>query len=124
MLAGNAEGHVKLYDINKTRTCAQTYVGHTKAIRDVAVSNDGKNFLTASFDKVIHYWDTETGKVLRTFKLKKYPFCVKFDPEATKQNIFLAGGANNKISQFDLSSGTKVLQYDQHLSTVNTITWI
>ena len=124
LMAGNAEGHVKLYDVHKNRTCAQTYVGHTKAIRDVEISKDGKNFLTASFDKVIHYWDTETGKVLRTFKLKKFTFCVKFDPESSKQNVFLAGGANNKITQFDLNSGTKVLQYDQHLSTVNTITWI
>jgi pre-mRNA-processing factor 17 len=41
----------------------RTYIGHTEAIKDVNFTNDGLNFLSAGFDKMVNYWDTETGKV-------------------------------------------------------------
>jgi len=46
----------------KNRTCAHTYIGHTKAIRDIQFTNDGKHFLSCAFDGQVHYWDTEYGK--------------------------------------------------------------
>lgn len=46
----------------KNRTCAHTYIGHTKAIRDIQFTNDGKHFLSCGFDGQVHYWDTEYGK--------------------------------------------------------------
>lgn len=89
----------------KNRTCAHTYIGHTKAVRDIQFTDDGKHFLSCGFDGQVHYWDTEYGKVLRTFKLKRIPFTMKFHP--TKQNSFLVGSNNKKILQFDLDTGTK-----------------
>lgn len=35
IMAGTAEGKVLLYDVIKDRSLAHTYVGHTKAVRDV-----------------------------------------------------------------------------------------
>jgi len=61
-LLGTPEGKVHLFDIVRTKTCARSYMGHTKAIRDVQFSHDGKHFLSASFDNKILYWDTEYGK--------------------------------------------------------------
>lgn len=51
-------GKVHLYDIVKNKTCAHTYYGHAKAIRDVQFSHDGKNFLSGGFDNKVLYWDT------------------------------------------------------------------
>ena len=62
--------------------------------------------------------------VLRTFKLKKLPFSVKFHPSSEKQNSFLCGSSNKKILQFDLNTGTKEMEYKSHLGTVNTITFL
>ena len=62
ILTGTPEGKVLLYDVIKNRSLAHTYVGHTKALRDVQFSNDGTHFLSCAFDGVVRYWDTEYGK--------------------------------------------------------------
>lgn len=53
-----------MWDINNTKDCVRTYVGHTQAIKDICFSNDGRHFLSAGYDKAIQYWDTEYGKVV------------------------------------------------------------
>ena len=57
-MSGNAEGKILLFDVISNRSLAHTYVGHSKAIRDVQFSNDGKHFLSCAFDGIVHYWDT------------------------------------------------------------------
>jgi pre-mRNA-processing factor 17 len=38
------------------------------------------HFLSGGYDKNVLYWDTEYGKVVKTFRIKKFPYCVKFCP--------------------------------------------
>ena len=59
----------------------RTYVGHSKAIRDVSFSNDGIKFFSAGYNKNIKYWDNETGKVISTFSTGKIPYVVKLNPD-------------------------------------------
>lgn len=58
ILTGTAEGKVLLFDVIKNRTLVHSYVGHTKAVRDIQFSNDGRYFLSCAFDGVVRYWDT------------------------------------------------------------------
>jgi pre-mRNA-processing factor 17 len=99
-------------------------MGHREAVRDVYFTNDGTHFLSAGYDKTIHYWDTETGKVVKSFFIKKFPYCVRFNPDEDKQHSFLVGSSNKKIGQYDLRTGNRTQQYDEHLGAVNTVTFI
>jgi len=80
LLSASHDSTVKIWDVLTHRKCLRTYMGHSKAVRDVCFSNDGRRFLSAGFDRVVQLWDTESGKVIRSFTTKKTPFCVKFHP--------------------------------------------
>ena len=41
--------------------------GHTEAVYAVAFTPDGKYVVTASFDKTLKVWETETGKEYKSF---------------------------------------------------------
>ena len=55
---------MQLWDIYHEGKCLRTYKGHMRAVRDITFSNDGRRFLTASFDHFMKLWDTETGASL------------------------------------------------------------
>ncbi|KAL7753380.1 hypothetical protein RI367_001155 [Sorochytrium milnesiophthora] len=124
LLSGSMDTKVKLWDVYNERRCLRTYMGHNKAVRDLCFTNDGTKFITASYDKFLKLWDTETGKCISSFTTDKMPYCVKFNPDPDKQHLFLTGQADKKIYQFDINSGEIVQEYDQHLGAVNTITFV
>jgi pre-mRNA-processing factor 17 len=79
--------------------CLRTFLGHSQAVKDVAFNNKGTKFLSASYDRTIKIWDTETGKCIQAFSNGKIPNVVKYHPDPSKQNIFLAGMQDKKIIQ-------------------------
>lgn len=123
LLSAGMDAKVKLWDVNGSRKCLRTFLGHSAAVRDICFNNDGTRFLTCSYDRYIKLWDTETGQCLGAYTTKKLPYCVKFHPDADKQNIFIAGQADKQAVQWDIESGTPVQFYNQHLGAVNTVTF-
>lgn len=59
-------------------------MGHNEGVRDIFFTNNGKHFLSAGYDRTINYWDTETGKIIKSFSVKGYPYCVRFHPDDDK----------------------------------------
>jgi len=102
LLSAGSDSLVKIWDVYGKQKCVRTYIGHQQAVRDICFSNDGRKFLTASYDKNINYWDTETGQCLGTYTNHRVPYCVKFNPDDNRQNIFLAGCSNKKVVQVSL----------------------
>ncbi|PNY08390.1 pre-mRNA-processing factor 17-like protein [Trifolium pratense] len=124
ILSAGMDTKVKIWDVSNTGKCMRTYMGHSKAVRDICFTNDGTKFLSAGYDKNIKYWDTETGQVISTFSTGKIPYVVKLNPDEDKQNVLLAGMSDKKIVQWDMNTGQITQEYDQHLGAVNTITFV
>ncbi|KAK8948223.1 hypothetical protein KSP40_PGU013557 [Platanthera guangdongensis] len=124
LLSAGMDTKIKIWDVFNSGKCMRTYMGHSKAVRDISFSNDGSKFLSAGYDKNIKLWDTETGKVISTFSTGKIPYVVKLNPDDDKQHILLAGMSDKKIVQWDMNSGEITQEYDQHLGAVNTITFV
>lgn len=74
-----------------------TYSGHLQGVRDISFNNSGTQFLSASYDRYIKLWDTETGQMKAKFTTKKVPYCVVFNPDKDKENLFVAGMSDKKI---------------------------
>ena len=74
-------------------------MGHTKAVKDISFSNDGRRFLSCGYDRQMKLWDTETGQCIKRFGNGKIPYVIKFHTDDDKQNIFLAGMSDKKIIQ-------------------------
>ena len=88
---------VKLWEFYKERRCIQTYMGHSQGVRDIGFNYNGTQFLSASFDRLIKLWDTETGQCKGKFTTKKIPYCCVFHPSEEKSHLFVTGMADKKI---------------------------
>jgi pre-mRNA-processing factor 17 len=121
LLSASMDNKVKIWDVYNNRKCMRTYNGHTKPVRDVTFSQDGRQFVSAGYDRVVRYWDTETGACLNAWKAKGIPYQCKIHPG--DDNI-LAACSDKNIVQWDPRQSTDdslVQEYIQHLGSVNTI---
>jgi pre-mRNA-processing factor 17 len=96
----------------------RSYHGHSKAIRDATFNQSGSLFYTASYDRNVRVWDTETGDTPLTIPIPSIPYCV-----AQFQDSIFIGCSDKRIIEYDARSGKKVLEYNQHLGSVNSITF-
>jgi len=124
LLSGGMDGKVKIWDIYNDQQLLRTFIGHKKAVKDICFTNDGRRFISCSYDRLINLWDTETGECLRSFSNGKIPYCVKFHPDRQREGLFIAGCSDKKIIQWDTNAGKIVQQYDGHLGAVNALAFI
>ncbi|KAL6716553.1 hypothetical protein ACLMJK_006120 [Lecanora helva] len=121
LLSASADAKIKIFDVYHEKELLRTYSGHTKSVSDIDFSPDGTNFLSASFDRQMKIWDTETGQCAHRFKTGAIPHVLKFNPSVPHE--FLAGMSDKKIVQFDTRSGEMTQEYDHHLGPINTLTF-
>uniref|UniRef100_A0A2K5TZC3 Pre-mRNA-processing factor 17 n=1 Tax=Macaca fascicularis TaxID=9541 RepID=A0A2K5TZC3_MACFA len=124
LLSCSMDCKIKLWEVYGDRRCLRTFIGHSKAVRDICFNTAGTQFLSAAYDRYLKLWDTETGQCISRFTNRKVPYCVKFNPDEDKQNLFVAGMSDKKIVQWDIRSGEIVQEYDRHLGAVNTIVFV
>ncbi|CAH0381771.1 unnamed protein product [Bemisia tabaci] len=124
LLSCSMDCRVKLWEVYNERRCVRTYYGHRQAVRDICFNNPGTQFLSAGYDRYIKLWDTETGECISRFTSRKIAYCVKFNPDDDKQDLFVAGTSDKKIICWDTRSGEIVQEYDRHLGAVNSITFV
>ncbi|ETI29110.1 hypothetical protein G647_01563 [Cladophialophora carrionii CBS 160.54] len=121
LLSSSADSKIALWDAHHDRSLLRTFSGHNKAITDTDFHPTGRSFLSASYDRQMKLWDTETGKCISRFTTGKTPHTLRFHPEG---NEFIAGMNDKKIVQFDTRSGELTQEYDHHLGPINTLTFV
>ena len=127
LLSCSQDRKIKIWDVFNHKKCIQTYLGHSMGVRDISFSFDGRQFLSTSFDKTIKLWDTETGKVKRTYELKKIPLCIQYNVGIGHTDEFIVGTNYKKIFNFDLRDNriNKPSEvYDEHFGSINSLTFI
>ncbi len=65
---------LQLWEVYKNRRCIRTYAGHRLAVRDCCFANNGEQFISASYDRYIKVWDTETG-IRLAYSPSRCPSC-------------------------------------------------
>lgn len=123
LLTAGADSKILIWDAFHDRQLLRSYQGHTKSISDVDFTPSGHHFLSASFDRKMKQWDTETGACVAQFSTGAIPHCLRWNP--SQPNEFIAGTSDKKIVQFDVRADDKkpVQEYDHHLQAVNTVTF-
>jgi pre-mRNA-processing factor 17 len=122
LLSASMDHTVKIWGVGgQNRRCMRTYAGHKGAVRAVEFHPDGSTFLSASFDKYVKLWDTETGKCISRHTNQSVPYCVKFNPN--DPNECLVGQNNKKIIQWDLRANEIVQEYSEHLGAISSISF-
>jgi len=94
--------------------------GHTETIYAVAVSADGKQIATGSFDKTVKLWD-EAGKLVRTLGEKEghtnLVIAVAFSPDGSK---LASGSTDNNVKLWETTTG-KLVGTLSHPNRVDTV---
>jgi pre-mRNA-processing factor 17 len=119
LLSAGLEGKCKIWDSCSDRNVRMTYSGHSKAVRSIAFSNTGIQFVSSGFDKLLRLWDTETGQVVGTYGNNSVGYDVKFSPSDNGE--FLVAASDNRLYQWDARAGKVVQEYNYHLKSVNSL---
>jgi WD40 repeat protein len=129
LLSGNdpAEGSLRLWDLTTGKEIRQ-FKGHTKDIRCVAISPDGKRLLSGSFDGTMRLWDIETAKELKRFAGPgNFVESVRFTPAGTKAicsygprvvEAIYDEDPRCSLRLWDLASGKELHQFKGHTGPV------
>lgn len=101
LAVGSITGDVLIYKFaNEENTLLKTLEVHTKAVRDIEFSIDGKQLFSTSRDKSIMISDVETGKLVRFWdKAHEEPvYCLS----VLGENLFATGDDNGWLKLWDL----------------------
>ena len=124
LLSACMDGSVRLWRVGGDYKCLRSYDGHSEAVRDISFSHDGRQFLSVSFDKYVKLWDTETGQCVSRHTTGKIPFCGRLHPLPAHAHECLVGQNDRLIVQWDLRANAVTTEYNEHLGTVNSVTFI
>lgn len=109
LAVGNVTGDIIIYKYtNEENSILYTHEVHTKAIRDIEFSTDGKSLFSASRDKSIMITDFETGKLKRFWDNAHEEPVYKLS--VIDENLFATGDDDGTLKLWDLrQNGTSAV---------------
>lgn len=109
-----SDASIQIWD---TRTPQQLdrLEGHNSLVRDVDISDDGENVLTASYDNRAIYWNLATGEPLLTLRNNNDVWAVDI---STDKKWALTGDARGRVMLWSLETGEVVHTMTGHEENV------
>ncbi|XP_030379496.1 U3 small nucleolar RNA-associated protein 15 homolog [Scaptodrosophila lebanonensis] len=123
VVAGDEEGHVKLFDIN-TRNILRLFKGHTAPVHRTLFNADKLQIASFADDRSVRLWDVANEKCVRTYEdaHNDYVRAGVMHPQAA--NMFASGGYDGKINIYDTRSESDVVQTLDHGSPVESMLFL
>jgi WD40 repeat protein len=115
-----ASGEVRLYFDNGEKP-EITIPAHQDLIYAVAISPDGKLLATCGYDRIIHLWDTTTGKPVKDLRdHSDAVYAVAFSPDG---KLLASGSADRAVKIWDVAGGTRLHTLSESTDWVYTLAW-
>ncbi|NGZ09588.1 MAG: hypothetical protein CV088_09390 [Nitrospira sp. LK70] len=99
-VSANYEGDIRVWDLFNGQVLS-SFIGHQKALNDLAISPDGTMVASASGDETVRLWNLQSGQPLRTFP---HPTQVESVIFSTDGNSIFSGGYDGSLRQWELTS--------------------
>jgi len=106
LISGSRDAHLKRWDPEQNYQLEKSVVAHTYAINSICLSPDGKFFVSASMDKTIKVWETETMTLLKVIDRSRYAGHTSSVNKVfwtNHENLLVSCGDDKNIIVWDLS---------------------
>ncbi len=109
-------GSVRLFDA-VTGVHKFTLEGHTRGVKSVAFSPDGRTLASGSWDKTVRLWNVVTGAQVRRLKAPDHVWSVAFSPDG--RTLASAGGNyDGTVRLWNAETGAHIRTLNGHLTGV------
>jgi len=82
----------------------RTLQGHTSGVGAVAISQNGKQAISGSFDNTLRLWDLETGRILAEFSGEGSIMAIALSRDGQRM---VAGDASGRVHLLALENSPK-----------------
>ncbi len=125
VVAGVAGGGLLWLERSQQSTALYTYRGHSKAVRAVAWSPNGKRIASGSGDKTVQVWDAINGGHVYIYRghsnAPQYGvLAVAWSPDG---KCIASGSDDRTVQVWDAANGGHVFTYRGHSDYVSAVTW-
>ncbi|HET9765456.1 MAG TPA: TIR domain-containing protein, partial [Thermoanaerobaculia bacterium] len=107
VVAGGADGTLRIWDAESGQPIGAPLVGHQKPVSSVAYSPDGRRIVSGSDDSTLRIWDAATGQPLGA-PLDEHHLnvnCVVYSPDG---NRIVSGSSDWTLRMWDAETGQPV----------------
>ena len=97
----------------------RVFTGHSRAVSSVALSNDCKSLITASWDGTAKLWEVDSGRQVRVFQGHTEPiYCVAL---SNQDRFLFTGSDDGTVKLWEVATGKPIREFKGNGAAVNSI---